>query len=78
MIKNGIGFIMITIKDISKRITEAIKQSGLTQKSIADKLGIRQQTVSCYINGKKLPALDTLANLCVVLDLNANDILGIR
>ncbi len=69
---------MIIIADIRKRLTEAIKLSGLTQQAIADKLGVTQQTISGYIKGIKLPALDTLANLCVVLDLDANDILCIR
>ncbi len=69
---------MIIITDIKKRLAESIKQSGLTQQKIADKLGIKQQTVLEYINGKSLPALDTLANLCVILDLDANEILCIK
>lgn len=66
---------MITIEQIRKKIAEAIKQSGLTQTELARRLGIGQQTVSEYIRGKSMPALDTLANLCAVLDLDANDIL---
>ena len=69
---------MITLKDIQIKLAEAIKQSGLTQKTIADKLNVTQQTISCYLNGKKMPALDTLANLCVYLDLDANDVLCIK
>lgn len=66
---------MITIDQIRQKIIEGIKQSGLTQTEIARRLGIGQQMISEYIRGKSLPALDTLANLCVVLDLDANDIL---
>lgn len=69
---------MIVLNDIKKRLSQAIKQSGMTQQAIADKVGIRQQTVSDYIKGKSLPALDTLANLCVVLDIDANEILCIK
>lgn len=69
---------MITLKEIQTRIAEAIKQSGLTQTALAEKLGIRQQTISYYIKGDKMPALDTFANLCAVLDLDANDILCIE
>ncbi len=69
---------MIVIGDIRKRLAEAIKQSGLTQQAIADKLGIKQPTVAEYVKGKSLPAFDTFANLCVILDLDANDILCIR
>jgi transcriptional regulator with XRE-family HTH domain len=69
---------MITTAEISDRLAEAIRQSGCTQREIAEKIGVRQQQISSYIQGKTLPALDTLARLCVVLDLDANEILGIR
>ncbi len=66
---------MITLEQIRKRLAEAIKQSGMTQTEIAEKLGIRHQQISCYLLGKKLPALDTFANLCKLLDEDANYIL---
>lgn len=66
---------MITLEQIQNRIVEAIMQSGMTQSEIAKSVGIGQQTVSHYIKGDKMPALDTLANLCKLLDLDANYIL---
>lgn len=69
---------MITLNSIQKRISEAIKQSGLTQTEIAKRIGIKQPTLACYISGRALPALDTFANLCIILDLDANEILGIN
>ena len=68
---------MITIEEIRKRLIEAIKQSGLTQTEIGKRLGVSQQTVSHYLKGDKMPALDTFANLCKILDLDSNDILGL-
>lgn len=66
---------MITIEQIQKRLAEAIKQSGMTQNALAKELNVRQQTISCYIKGSKMPALDTLANLCKLLDVDTNYIL---
>ncbi len=66
---------MIRLEHIRIKMTEAIKQSGLTQTELARRLGIGQQTISEYLRGKSMPALDTFANLCAVLDLDANDIL---
>ena len=66
---------MITSEQIQKRIAEAIKQSGMTQTALAKELRITQSTVAHYLRGDILPALDTLANLCKVLDLDANYIL---
>lgn len=69
---------MITTQQISLKIAKAIKDSGKTQTGLAKEIGVCQQVISAYINGTKLPALDTLANLCVVLDLDANEILCIK
>lgn len=66
---------MITLYQIQSKIINAIKQSGYTQSELARRLGIGQQTVSEYLRGKSMPALDTLANLCAILDVDANDIL---
>lgn len=66
---------MITTEMIRERLIESIRQSGYTQTELARRLGIKQSQISCYVHGKKLPALDTLANLCKVLDADANYIL---
>lgn len=66
---------MITLFDIQNKISEAIKISGLKQTEIAKMIGVSQQTISHYIKGDKMPALDTLANLCLKLDLDPVEIL---
>lgn len=67
---------MITLKEIQKRLANEIKNSGLTQTALAKKLGIKQPTIGQYISGRSMPALDTFANLCVVLDIDPAEILG--
>ena len=69
---------MITLEKIKARLSDAIKQSGLSQAYIAKQVGVCQQAISSYVKGSKMPALDTLANLCAVLDLDANEILCIK
>ena len=66
---------MITIEQIQNRIIESIKESGLTQTEIASKLNISRSAISHYVKADILPTLDTLANLCKLLDLDANYIL---
>ena len=63
---------MITLEQIQKRLAECIKQSGMTQTELAARLGIKQPTIGQYLSGTAMPALYTLANLCKVLDLDAN------
>lgn len=67
----------IELKMIQQRLREAIKQSGMQQKEIAAKLGVSPQTISKYMKNDIFPALDTFANLCILLDISSDDILGI-
>lgn len=69
---------MINLKDIQARLREEIKSSNLTQKEIAEKLGINPSTVSKYVRLDKFPAIDTFANLCEILDVSSDEILGLK
>ena len=66
---------MITINQIQLKLSETIKLSGMSQREIGEAIGLCQQSISAYVNGHRFPSLDTLANLCKVLDIDANYIL---
>ncbi len=61
---------MVTLEQIQERLIESIKQSGLTQTQLAAKLHVSQSTIAHYLKGDIFPALDTLANLCLILDVS--------
>jgi len=61
---------------IKKRLSEEIKNSGLTTVEIAKRIGVSREMITQYKTTKKLPKLDTFARLCKELDLDANYILG--
>ena len=67
---------MIVQKEIQERLAKAILESGIKQTILANQLGIRQQQISSYIHGKTLPNLETLANLCIIIEIEPNEILG--
>ncbi|MBO5889629.1 MAG: helix-turn-helix transcriptional regulator [Clostridia bacterium] len=69
---------MIRIEEIQKRLREAIECSDISQKELAEKLGINPSTVSKYMRLDKYPSLDTFANICEILDVSADDILGLK
>lgn len=71
-------FYMITITEIQKRLREAIQYGNISQKELAERLGINPSTVSKYMRLDKFPALDTFANICQILDISADDILGLK
>ena len=66
------------IDEIQARLREAIETSGYTQKEIARRLGINPSTVSKYMRLNKYPSLDTFAQLCEVLDVSVDEILGLK
>lgn len=66
---------MIRLEHIQKRIAEAIRQSGMTQTEIANRIGVKQPSIGQYLSGRAMPSLETFANLCAVLDTDANYLL---
>ena len=68
---------MNNLQEIQRRLRDAIKSSGLSQKVIAIEIGVSAQTVSKYMCKDVFPALDTFAKLCRLLDVTSDYILGI-
>lgn len=68
---------MADIDKIKSRLGQEIEYSRLSQTEIAKNVGVSQQQISCYMHGKKLPALDTFATLCKVLNADPAYILGL-
>ncbi|MBR2384165.1 MAG: helix-turn-helix transcriptional regulator [Clostridia bacterium] len=61
---------------IKKRLSEELRNSGLSTIEIAKRIGVSPEMVTQYSTTKKLPKLDTFAKICKELDLDANYILG--
>ena len=62
---------------IKERLSEELKNSGLTTIEVAKRIGVSPEMITQYKTTKKLPKLDTFAKLCKELDLDANYVLGI-
>lgn len=69
---------MITLDQIRKNLQNAIKNSGMKQIELSNRLGIHHSAVAQYLSGRAMPALDTFANLCAVLDLDPAEILCLK
>ncbi|MDE7191428.1 MAG: helix-turn-helix domain-containing protein [Clostridia bacterium] len=68
---------MVTLEEIRNRLQEAIKASGIKQSQLARELQIHHSMIGQYLSGRSMPALDTFANLCIVLDVDPAYILGV-
>ena len=69
---------MIEISDIQRRLREAIKTSPLSQKEIAERLHVNPSTITRYMRDDKFPSIDTFANICEILDVSSDEILGLK
>lgn len=60
------------------RLAELRKQAGLTQQQLAEKLGVTQQTVYYYENGRREMKSSVLIAISKALGCTVSDLLGIE
>lgn len=60
----------------SQQLTRLRKAHHLTQAQLADKLHLSRQAISKWENGESQPDLDTLAVLCDIFQVSADELLN--
>lgn len=60
----------------SETLRSLIEDKHMTQKEIASSVGIAQNTLSSYINGKRQPDLQMLCLLAAYFDVSTDYLLG--
>ena len=63
-------------KIFAERFNECMKYSPLSYADLARKLNITKATMSMYKHGKALPSLETFSEICDLLDVSADFLLG--
>ena len=61
----------------SERLTAELKSCGLTQKQVAEKLNIDPANITNWKKGTNIPSLEVFCQLCKVLDVSADYLLGL-
>ena len=61
-----------------ERLIEELKNSKYTQKEIAEKLHISESNITNWKKGECLPSLEIFYQLCLLLDISADYLLGIK
>lgn len=57
------------------RIKEVLKEKGIKQIWLADKLGKSYNMVNSYVQNRKQPRLEVLYKIAEILQINAKDLL---
>lgn len=63
---------------IKLRIKELREEKSLSQKQLAEAIGLKHQTISHYENSRLEPNLETIEKLCNYFEVSAGYLLGIE
>lgn len=64
--------------EIGKYISKYRKQNNMSQKQLADKIGVSGSRVSNWEQGLNRPDVDILASICIALNVSPSDLLDIH
>ena len=59
-------------------IAELLKQHDMTQKELAERVGVKVQTVSQWVHGLCVPSYDKLRMICSVFHVSADYLLQVH
>ena len=59
----------------SEKLREVRKKRGLSQKQLAEELGVYQKDISRWEKGLYSPSTDTFRSICVILNVSADEML---
>ena len=62
--------------NLGGRIANLLKKSGLTQRELANKVGVTEASMSRYISGGRIPKIPTIANIANALHTTSDYLLG--
>jgi len=69
---------VVKLYNVGIRIKTFRLKRGLSQKEFSARIGAKNTTVSNWEKGMTRPDVDTLTRICSVLDVSADELLGIR
>lgn len=55
-----------------------LEEKNMTQKEIAKQLSVSPGAFSAYVNDTNFPRLDVLVDICQILDIDLNHLLGLK
>ena len=67
---------MIDQKKTGQFIADIRKEKGLTQRQLAEEIGVSDKAISRWETGRGMPDTSIMPDLCKVLDISINDLLS--
>ncbi len=67
---------MIDQKKTGQFISDIRKEKGLTQRQLAEEIGVSDKAISRWETGRGMPDTSIMSDLCKILDISINDLLS--
>jgi len=61
---------------LQENLNYYIKKSQMSQKEIAEKIGVSKGAITNWLNGSNSPNMEVLANLCLLLGVKMSEMLS--
>ena len=65
-------------EQFNQNLKEARLKKELSQKEVAEKIGVAKSTYSLYESGNREPNVDTIKKIADILDISADTLLGLE
>lgn len=62
--------------NIGKKLKEIRESHGLTQKQLAEKIGVTAVTITRYERNQREPKYDMIIKICEIFDISINELIG--
>lgn len=60
----------------AQRLTELLKEQRVTQKELAERVGVTEASISRYMNSDRIPKSEIIANIATALHTTSDYLLG--
>lgn len=64
--------------NFNENLKNARERKGISQKDVAEKIGVAKSTYSLYESGNREPNVQTIKKIADVLSVSADDLLGLN
>ena len=61
-----------------EKVIELMKQEGLSQKQLAEKINVTEASISRYLKGERVPRIDVIVKLANVFNVSIEYLQGIK
>ena len=75
-INNFLGGKWMMRETFAERLADLLKQQGVSQKELAERVGVTEATMSRYMHSERIPKSEIIANIATALHTTSDYLLG--